>query len=78
MGRLYNDGNALRLENLGKGEGYLFREPFLHLEPAAEHLGDSGELGKPDHLLVGDVANMHLFGVKMLAQTKGCFCVPVQ
>ena len=61
MARLYYDGDALRLEHPGKGEGYLFREPFLHLEPAGEHLGDSGELGEPDHSAVGDVANMHLF-----------------
>lgn len=64
MARLYNNGDALRLKNLEKGEGYLFGEPFLHLEPAREYLGDSGELGKPDHSVVGYVANMYLPGVK--------------
>lgn len=67
MAGLYNDGDALWLKNLEKGESYLFGEPLLHLEPAREHLGDSGELGKPDHSVVGYVANMYLPRVKPTA-----------
>jgi hypothetical protein len=49
MAALYYYANALWLEQFGKGDRYLFREPFLYLEPAGEHFGDSGEFREPDH-----------------------------
>jgi hypothetical protein len=60
MARLYYDGDTLRLEHLGNGNGNLFCKAFLYLESAGERLGDSSELGEPDHSAVGDVANVHL------------------
>lgn len=61
MIRLYYNSDAFWLEYLENTVGYLFREPFLHLQPAGEHLSDSSKLGEPDHFAVGNVANVHLF-----------------
>jgi hypothetical protein len=61
MARLYYDGDVLRLKHFEKGESYLFRKPFLHLKPAKKYLGDSGELKKPDHSAIKNIANIYLF-----------------
>ena len=61
MARLDYDSDTLRLENLGKGDGYLLCKPFLHLESAGEHLNNFSELGEANHPAIGDVTNVYLF-----------------
>ena len=60
MTGLYNDGDALRLEDFGEGRGNLLRKPFLDLKSPREHFDYSGDLGEANYLAVGDVSDVHL------------------
>ena len=59
----HDHGDALRLQHLGERERDLLGQALLDLQAAREHLGDAGELGEPDHAPVGDVADVHLWGL---------------
>lgn len=54
------DGHPSRLENLKDGRAYLLCEPFLHLDSARKHFGNSGELRESNHSSVRDIADVHL------------------
>lgn len=62
MARLHDDGDALGLEDLHDGVGDLLGQALLDLQAAAEHLGDAGQLGDADDLVLRDVGNVHLSG----------------
>lgn len=46
MARLYNDGDALRLERSGEGKGDLLCEAFLDLKSPREHFDYSSDFGE--------------------------------
>ena len=60
MAGLYNDGDALRLENFGEGKGDLLCKPFLDLKSPREHFDYSSDLREANDSAVGDVSDMHL------------------
>lgn len=60
VARLHDHGDTLGLEDLHDGVGDFLGQALLDLKTAGKHLGDSGELGKADNGLVGDVADVHL------------------
>lgn len=62
VARLHDHGDTLGLEDLHDGVGDFLGQALLDLKTAGKHLGDSGELGKANNGLVGDVAYVHLRG----------------
>lgn len=60
MTRLDNDSNALRLKCFREGSADLLCEPFLDLKSPGVHFDYPRDLGKANHLVVGNVSNMHL------------------
>jgi hypothetical protein len=60
VARLHDHGDTLGLEDLHDGVGDFLGQALLDLKTAGKHLGDSGELGKADDGLVGDIADVHL------------------
>lgn len=60
---LDDHGDALRLQHLGERERDLLGQALLDLQAARKHLGNAGELGEADYAPVGDVADVHLWGL---------------
>jgi hypothetical protein len=62
VARLHDHGDTLGLEDFHDSVGDFLGQTLLDLKTAGKHLGDSGELGKADDGLVGDVTDVHLRG----------------
>jgi hypothetical protein len=62
VARLHDHGDTLGLEDFHDSVGDFLGQTLLDLKTAGKHLGDSGELGKADDGLVGDVTDVHLAG----------------
>ena len=58
--RLHHDRDPARLDRLLHRERDLLREPLLHLQAAAERLGDPRELRDAQHEFVRDVRDRDL------------------
>jgi len=58
MLRFDNHSDSKRLDRLINGLGNLRRQPFLHLEPAAEHLDKTHDFADADHFLVRKVTDV--------------------
>ena len=62
MTRLHNNRDALRVEHFGERKRDLFREAFLDLQAAREHVDDSSDLGEANDLAAWDVSDVYLDG----------------
>lgn len=60
MAGLHDDGDALGLKHVCDGVGNILGKALLDLQATGEYLGDSGELGKADNGVGGDVTDVHL------------------
>ncbi len=68
--RFHYDRDAAGLDRLFYGEGDLLCQSLLHLQPAAERLGNPGEFGKPKDQFVRDVGNRNLNIVRRLPKMR--------
>jgi hypothetical protein len=57
---LHDDRHALGPDRVPDRLRDLLREPLLHLEATREHLHQTGGLGQPHDLPVGDVGDVRL------------------
>lgn len=78
MAGLYNDGDVLRLEHFGEGQGDLLCEPFLDLESAREHFDHSSDLGEANYPAVGHVSDVHLAFLACNKLETGSIAIPSQ
>lgn len=78
MARLYNNGDALRLEHFGEGKANLLCEPFLDLKSTREYFDYSRDLREANYLAVRDIPDIYLVLLAYNRPGTGSLIIPSQ